>query len=135
MDAYRFGFVMEQTLGHATYHRRLAHFLADDPTVRATWLAIPPWEDDRWARMPVVGRNLTLSLSLRARDHWRRGPDVSGYDALFFHTQSTAMFSRGLARRRPVVVSLDATPLNMDTVASGYVHPRHFRRPQRSADR
>jgi hypothetical protein len=67
MDPYRFGFVMEQTLGHATYHRRLAQFLAGDPTVRATWLAIPPWEDDCWARMPVVGRNATLSLNLRAR--------------------------------------------------------------------
>ena len=35
MDSYRFGFVMEQTLGHVTYHRRLAHLVAEDPAVRA----------------------------------------------------------------------------------------------------
>jgi glycosyltransferase involved in cell wall biosynthesis len=122
MGPYRFGFVMEQTLGHATYHRRLAQLVAEDPTVCATWLAVAPWEDDRWARMPVVGRNFSLSLSLRARDRLRCDPDVSAYDALFFHTQSTAMFSLGLARRYPVVVSLDATPLNMDTVGPGYGH-------------
>jgi glycosyltransferase involved in cell wall biosynthesis len=72
---------------------------------------------------------MTLSLSLRARDRLRREPDVSGYDALFFHTQSTAMFSRVVARRRPVVVSLDATPLNMDTIGSSYRHRPDRRGP------
>jgi glycosyltransferase involved in cell wall biosynthesis len=118
----RIGFVMEQTLGHVTHHRNLARWAAEDPSVHATWIAVPCWQDDRWARWPVVRNNPSLSLSLRARDRLRYGHDRSSFDALFYHTQSTALFSLGLARRLPVVVSLDATPLNIDSIASGYGH-------------
>jgi glycosyltransferase involved in cell wall biosynthesis len=121
-DGYRIGFVIEQTLGHASYGRNLERWATEDPAIRPTWLPIPCWEDDRWARWPLVRRNLSLTLSLRARDRIRGGRERPGYDALFFHTQTTALFSIGLARRLPVIVSLDATPLNMDTVGAGYGH-------------
>ena len=56
-----------------------------------------------------------------------RGPATSRWaaahnDVLFYHTQATALFSLRLARRVPVVVSLDATPINMDSVAARYGH-------------
>jgi glycosyltransferase involved in cell wall biosynthesis len=113
---------MEETLGHQTYRRNLARWAEEDPSIQATWIPVPPWADDRWARMPLVRENLSLSLSLRARDKVRAGLDVSRCDALFYHTQATALFSLGLARAVPVVVSLDATPINMDSVAAGYGH-------------
>jgi hypothetical protein len=68
----------------------------------------PRCEDDRWARWPLVRRNLSLTLSLRARARRRGRRERSGYDALFFHTQATALFSIGLARWLPVIVSVDA---------------------------
>jgi glycosyltransferase involved in cell wall biosynthesis len=43
-------------------------------------------------------------------------------DALFFHTQVTSLFSVGLMRRLPAVVSLDATPLQFDALGAHYGH-------------
>jgi glycosyltransferase involved in cell wall biosynthesis len=119
---YAFGFVVEETLGHRTYLHNLARWAEEDPSIRATWIPVPCWADDRWARMPVVRGNPSLSLSLRARDGVRAGLDLSRCDAILYHTQATALFSLGLARTIPVVVSLDATPINMDSVAAGYGH-------------
>ena len=122
MGPYAFGFVMEETLGHRTYRHNLARWSAEDPSIRPTWIPVPCWDDDRWAQMPVVRGNPSLSLSLRARDGVRAGLDLSRCDAILYHTQATALFSLGLARAVPVVVSLDATPINMDSVAAGYGH-------------
>jgi glycosyltransferase involved in cell wall biosynthesis len=41
-------------------------------------------------------------------------------DGLFFHTQVTSLFSIGLLSRIPGVISLDATPINMDTMGAAY---------------
>lgn len=120
LQTYRFGFVIEQTLGHATYQRNLARWAADDPSVDPTWISLPYWDDDRWARWPIIRGNLSLSLSLRARDRLREEWVRPAYDALFFHTQATALFCIGHARRLPIVVSLDGTPMNLDSMASGY---------------
>lgn len=43
-------------------------------------------------------------------------------DALFLHTQVTSLFSLDLMHRVPTVVSLDATPLNYDTLGTYYNH-------------
>jgi glycosyltransferase involved in cell wall biosynthesis len=122
MPACRIGFIMEQTLGHATYHRDLERWAGCDPSILPTWFPIPSWRADRWARTPVVRTNLSLALSLRARDEIRTGPAGSRFDALFFHTQATALCSLGLSRRLPVVISLDATPKNIDSMGAGYRH-------------
>jgi glycosyltransferase involved in cell wall biosynthesis len=47
-----------------------------------------------------------------------RGP----LDAVVFHTQVTSLFSVGLMRQVPSVISLDATPINYDTVGEHYGH-------------
>ena len=43
-------------------------------------------------------------------------------DAILFHTQVTALLSVGLMRRVPSVISLDATPINYDSVGHHYGH-------------
>lgn len=122
MSACRIGFVMEQTMGHVTYQRSLAAWSKNDPSIIPTWFPIQYWRPDVWSRVPGVRNNASMYLSLRARDDLRRARAASHNDVLFFHTQGTAMCSVGFARRVPVVVSLDATPINMDTVAEGYNH-------------
>ena len=122
MSACRIGFIMEQTMGHVTYQRSLASWSKNDASIIPTWFPIPYWRDDKWARIPGVRTNASMYLSLRARDDLRLARAGSECDVLFFHTQGTAMCSTGFARRVPVVVSLDATPINMDSVAEGYNH-------------
>jgi glycosyltransferase involved in cell wall biosynthesis len=41
---------------------------------------------------------------------------------LFFHTQVTSLFSVGLMRSVPTVISMDATPINYDSLGEYYDH-------------
>jgi glycosyltransferase involved in cell wall biosynthesis len=107
---YRIGFIIEQTLGHLTHQANLVAAVASDPEVRPQWLPIPYAQSDRWSPLPIIGRNWSLTLSLRARS--QVASHVERADALFFHTQVTALFSLGLMRKIPSIVSLDATPVN-----------------------
>jgi glycosyltransferase involved in cell wall biosynthesis len=116
----RFGFVMEQTLGHVTHHQNLACMVEERPDIEPRWMPIRVNERDSWQSMPVVRNNWSLKASLRARDAIRRELRTGRLDALLFHTQTTALFSLPAMRRIPSVVSLDATPMNYDSVAEGY---------------
>ena len=112
---YRVGFVMEQAMGHVTHHRTLAGEVERDPEIRPTWMEIQYRDDDLWQRLPGVRGNMSLLLSLRARREIRALRQRSGpFDALFFHTQLTALLSHHIMRCTPSVISLDATPLNRD---------------------
>ena len=122
MESYRLGFVTEQALGHVVHYTQLARWVEHDPEVRPTLMPIPYWAEDRWSSLPLVRGNTSLLLSLRARQSVRRALKNGGLDGLFYHTQTTALCSMDLARRLPVVISLDATPLNMDAVGAGYGH-------------
>jgi glycosyltransferase involved in cell wall biosynthesis len=85
-------------------------------------MPIPCWADDLWARLPLVRSNVSLPLSLRSHRSVVQALKGGGLDGLLYHTQTTALCTLTLARRLPIVVSLDATPLNMDAVAAGYNH-------------
>lgn len=118
----RLGFVVEQSLGHLTHQRHLAAAVASDPAVAPAWLPVRYRDDDAWERVPLVRANWSLRGGLRGRAavlaRLREGP----LDAVLFHTQVTALCAAPIMRRIPAVVSLDATPLNMDTVGAGYDH-------------
>ena len=116
----RFGFVMEQTLGHVTHHQNLARRVEQRPEIEPHWLPIAVDQADIWQQMPIVRRNWSLKASLRARGAITRELRSRDLDALLFHTQTSALFSVPFMRRIPSIVSLDATPLNYDTVAHGY---------------
>ncbi|MGN6368380.1 MAG: glycosyltransferase family 4 protein [Phycisphaerae bacterium] len=119
---YRIGFVLEQTLGHVVHAQLLQHYTALDPAIDPVFMPILPWVEDRYNRIPGIRSNWTLLASLRARDAVRKAHREKPFDALFFHTQVTALFAAPFMRRLPTVVSLDATPLNMDSLAAAYSH-------------
>jgi glycosyltransferase involved in cell wall biosynthesis len=125
--AYRLGFVMEQTLGHVTHAQNFRQWIAQDPDVIATWIPVSYDIQDRWDKVPLVRRNWTLRASIRAREQVRAALRSTRLDGLFFHTQVTAIFARRLMADIPTVVSMDATPLNFDSIGSPYDHkPSQF---------
>lgn len=121
-DRPRIGFVMEQTLGHVTHDRNLRSWAAQDAALDPVWMPVEFSAQDRWQKMPGVRGNWSLRASLRARDAVKAALREQPLDALFFHTQVTALFASRLMRNIPTVVSMDATPINVDSVGSAYDH-------------
>src|SRR5215217_674344 len=120
--AYRIAFVMEQTLGHVTHTHNFQHWVDQCADIDATWIPVTFDAPDHWRRAPLVRRNWTLRASLRARAQLRQVFRTRTLDALFFHTQVTALFAQGLMARIPSVISMDATPLNFDSIGVPYDH-------------
>lgn len=121
MRRYRLGLVVETDAGHATHAGGLATAVARDAEVAATWVRVPYRADDLWQRVPPFRGNWSLRASARARAGLGAGP-VGRLDGLLFHTQLSALLSLDLLGRMPAVLSLDATPLNMDEVGAAYRH-------------
>lgn len=112
---------MEQTLGHVTHAQNLRQAVATQSELAVTWFPIP-FELGRGQRFLPGYRNWSVRASLRARAGLARGVRTGVFDALLFHTQVTALFSAGAMRRVPSVISLDATPVNFDSVGAAYGH-------------
>ena len=119
---------MEQALGHVTHHQNLMRWVEQDPEVQPTWLPIPEHAPDLWERLPGIRGNWSLKASLRARDALRVALQHVEMDALLWHTQTTALMAPPFMRHIPSIVSLDATPINYDTIGAAYSHV-----PSRSA--
>jgi len=115
----RAAFVLECTLGHVTFAKMLQRVVPRDSSVQATWLLVEPgtegWPADRFP----LSTNYTLRTSTWARRLLGR---ADNYDVVFFHTQTLALLSAWSIGRTPLVISLDATPTNIDEVAVGYAH-------------
>jgi glycosyltransferase involved in cell wall biosynthesis len=120
--AYKLGFVVEQTLGQVTHTQNFKDWVEKDPDVVPTWILIPYETHDGWSRMPLIRSNWTLRASLQARGYVQRVLRTQRLDGLLFHTQVTALFAHRLMTRIPTVVSMDATPLNFDTIGTPYNH-------------
>lgn len=118
---YRFGFVMEQTLGHVTHYKNLRATIDADPAVEASWYPLAFSPRGTLETLPPLRGNWTLRSSWRAHRVLSHG-GAEQHDALFYHTQVTTLLSTGLMRRVPSVISLDATPLNYDAVGAAYGH-------------
>jgi glycosyltransferase involved in cell wall biosynthesis len=118
---YRFAFVMEQNLGHRTHYRNLMRFVADDASVQPTWLPLEFETPGVLSKLPYVRGNWSARSSLAAWDEVRRARCQSRADAVFYHTQVTALLSP-LHPALPTVISLDATPINYDSVGVHYGH-------------
>jgi glycosyltransferase involved in cell wall biosynthesis len=119
---YRLGLIVEQSLGHTTHGLNLQERLSQDLSIEAYWF-LPPFEvSGLAARLPLFNSNWTVRAGLRTRRElammWRR----ARLDALFFHTQVTATLASDWLRRVPSVVSLDATPRQMDQLGQVYTH-------------
>lgn len=121
---YRVGFVVEQALGHRTHGENLRLAVPRDPQIDALF-GFVPYEVEGWAaRVPIYRSNWTVRAGLRARrligGMSRQGP----LEALFVHTQVPAVLASDWLRRVPSVVSLDATPLQYDSLGESYSHAR-----------
>src|SRR5439155_5095353 len=115
-------FVLEQTLGHVTHAKNLRRSVEERADVEPTWLPISFPAVGVSRLLPLVRSNWSVRASWRARIALERYSIAASHDALVFHTQVTALFSVGLMRALPTVVSLDATPLNYDEVGASYGH-------------
>ena len=120
MKEYRVGFLMTQLLGHITHGQRIRTEVVQHPEILPTWMPILPWSDDRWQKLPFVKDNLTLLYGLRARDHLNG--HAESFDVLFCHTQEPAVLLGKYMNRIPTILSLDATPINMDSIGHAYRH-------------
>ena len=122
MTSVRAGFVMEQTLGHATHFQNLCAAAADQTHVRPTWLPIPFETAGPTRYIPLLRSNWSLRASWLARQALDAAHSAELHDVVVFHTQVTALFSHAVMRRVPSIISLDATPINFDQVGQHYGH-------------
>lgn len=117
-------FTLEQTLGHVTHGKNLQNIL--NPMrglllgVEKVEQGMPAWS----ARVPgwsnwTVRAGIRAQLSLRARV--RRTPSAE-IQALFVHSQVPAVLLVSWLKKLPSIVSLDATPLQYDSLGASYAH-------------
>jgi glycosyltransferase involved in cell wall biosynthesis len=113
---------MEQALGHATHYENFRRGIEHDPGLTAEWLPIPFAAAGLERFVPALRSNWSIRASWRARRALaaarRRGP----LDVVFFHTQVTSLFSVGTMHETPSVISMDATPINYDSLGEFYGH-------------
>jgi glycosyltransferase involved in cell wall biosynthesis len=122
MQPVRTAFIMEQALGHVTHARNLHTLVAARTDIAPTWLPIPFDVRGPARLVPLLRSNWSVRASWRARRALNTALARHPHDALVFHTQVTSLFSVSLMRRLPSLISLDATPLNYDTVGAFYGH-------------
>ena len=117
-------FVMEQTLGHHTYSQNLEHALSSlilDFSYR--WLPIAPASHRGLKRL--LHKNWTVSSALTVRRQLSQLQGESPIDFLFFHTQTVAMLAHRWSATIPSIVSIDATPKQIDHYGKDYDHKKN----------
>lgn len=122
MTSYNIGFIIEQALGHITHTQNLQRNVPRDPDVQAFWGLVPFEANGLAGRIPVYKSNWTVRAGLRARQAVATIARQTRLDALFFHTQVPAVLSGNWVRRYPSIVSLDATPIQYDSLGQFYNH-------------
>lgn len=119
---YRIGFIIEQALGHITHGKNLQANVPHDREIDAKW-AFPAFETKGLgSKMPLYNSNWTVRAGWQARRAVADMQRSGGVDGLFFHTQVTAVLATNWIRRIPSIVSLDATPIQYDTLGDFYEH-------------
>lgn len=119
---YKIGFILEQALGHITHSQNLQQYISKDPEVTPYW-GLPAMITKGWtAKIPFIRNNWTLQAGLQTRRFLAKADREVHLDALFFHTQVTAVLAQDWLIRIPGIVSLDATPLQYDSLGSFYTH-------------
>src|SRR5262249_52045583 len=72
--------------------------------------------------VPMLRSNWSVRASWRARRALDAASARRPIQAAFFHSQVTSLFSTGFMRRVPSIISMDATPINYDSVGEHYGH-------------
>lgn len=124
MEVKQFTFLMEQTLGHIPFSQNLRKSFDHNPSVHVNWIKVEFPKHSRLEKLPIIRNNWSLRGSLKARRLLKAQNKLTGRpDLYFFHTQVISLLSSGWLRGRvPVIISLDATPINYDQVGLAYNH-------------
>jgi glycosyltransferase involved in cell wall biosynthesis len=125
--AWQFTFVVEDGLGHRVHATNIERVLANTPGIEGSLIRLSPTEElaHRW--IGPLARNWSLQASWLTKRTVQEHRSHSRVDALFIHTQVASLLSRPIMREVPTIISLDATPINFDTVAEAYGHSRQGR--------
>lgn len=107
----RLALVIEETLGHRAHGANLRDAL-ESAGASAEVLGIAPG--------PISSR-LPWALSSSAKA-WRATRAAGRFDATFFHTQTVSLLAPLATRGAPFIVSVDATPVQMDAMGQWYAH-------------
>ncbi len=124
MRSYDFGFILEQSLGHVTHTKNLQANLANVANVKVHWGLVDFDTEGLASRIPVYKSNWTVRAGFRADRIVSSMNKQTRLDALFFHTQVPAILAQRWLRRLPVIVSLDATPIQYDELGAFYKHEK-----------
>jgi glycosyltransferase involved in cell wall biosynthesis len=116
-------FILEQTLGHVAHGKNLRRTLASIDSIDATIVEIHYEPPSRLERLSGAG-SWSVRASQRARKAILSRLAGGRVDGLFVHTQVASLLSVDLMRKIPTVISLDATPINFDTLGAPYGHRR-----------
>jgi glycosyltransferase involved in cell wall biosynthesis len=128
---HQFVYVLEQTLGNVVHGNNVLRVAAAQPDVSAR--SVPVHYDGAALRrrVPVLG-NWTMDASWQARRGVLQALAGRPADALFVNTQCCAHLLRDVMRTVPTVVSMDATPVNFDSVGASYGHRTRSRLVERA---
>lgn len=121
---HRFGFVLEQTLGHVAHGLNIERALAREPDIRPAVIRVDFSHPAGLQRLPGL-RTWSWRASVTARNALRERLREEPLDAIFIHTQVAALLASEIMRSVPTVVSLDATPRLFDREGDAYGHARH----------
>jgi glycosyltransferase involved in cell wall biosynthesis len=93
------------------------------PGLEAHWLEVPFKPDEGIYGLPPMSFNWSLRGSLYARrqlmsNGWKQ------LDAAFVHTMTISLLGGSYYEVVPTVISVDATPVNIDSLAWAYRHRR-----------
>lgn len=110
----RWAFCLEQTLGHRAHSKNLQRMIGAAPAQVDVHL-IEYSERKRRVPAPWAVRGSFAALrTLRTTK--------ADYQTVFYHTQTVALFAPFVRNAHSYVVSVDATPLQMDAVGQWYEH-------------
>lgn len=121
MNAPCVGFVLEQTLGHVSHTRNLQRSLAGYDAIGAVFRQIPFEPAGAMDRLPPRS-NWTVRSGVAARRAVADLTHDTPLDALFVHTFVPAVLLGPVMDRIPTVVSIDATPVQLDALGASYNH-------------
>jgi glycosyltransferase involved in cell wall biosynthesis len=119
----RYVFVIEQGLGHLVHGMNIERVLATRDDIDGTVIKLKPGDTEGVRPLPLV-KNWSAQASWAAREVLRKHLAAEPVDAVFVHTQVAALMMQRIMHLVPTVVSLDATPVNFDTMAEAYRHNR-----------
>jgi glycosyltransferase involved in cell wall biosynthesis len=112
------GFIIEKALGHITHLQGIMRWAGRNETITPALIEISYDADDFLQKIPLIP--FSIKISIRARVAVSALLQQQDVHCLYFHTQALALFSVGLMNKIPTVISLDATPINFDSIAHAY---------------